>query len=482
MDQIIKVNFEECQDVARVNEGLVAWNYGQVLQVEGLTIPNGTVEVHFSLTDREGDANVYIGTVIDNVITVDIPDFIFQKQNVFQPTYVAYAFVYQTDEESGRTIKKIVFTINVRPEPTTSVPEDQKDPFLEEVRKVMAETKDIAQSVRNDADNGVFNGEQGPKGDAGSIQFKIVPTLPTEDIDTSIMYLVPSPTEEDENRYLEYVYIDGKPEIVGSASVQVNPDEFVKKDDYASETNAGLIKITKSYGFLIDNNGYLTTDTPNDNEINNKTGNQMLKVSQIDKIVKSGLVNCKEEWTDEQKQLARELLGAIGANNVDAQNGLAVLANGQLIISPATKALLDKRTDGITDTQLQRKPITLAILDYAVKKALSDCKLEGDDVWTEEEKAKALELLGGVKAPKTPKYSSVLYMGYDGGFGTIRYSDYPIEHTIATRTSRGTVATNTPTEDNDAATKKYVDDLVGSVESILTELHTYAQTKIGGEA
>ena len=27
-----------------------------------------------------------------------------------------------------------------------------------------------------------------------------------------------------------------------------------------------------------------------------------------------------------------------------------------------------------------------------------------------------------------------------------------------------------------------VTDLVGSVESILTELHTYAQTKIGGEA
>ena len=169
MDKIIKVNFEEWQDTAYVGEGLVAWNYGQILQVEGLTLPDGDVEVHFSLTDREGDANVYIGTVKDNVITVDIPNFIFQKENVFQPTYDAYAFIYHTDEESGRTIKKITFTIQVRPKPTTDVPDDQKDLFLEEVRKVMAETKEVAQSVRTDADNGKFNG---PKGDDGKSAYE----------------------------------------------------------------------------------------------------------------------------------------------------------------------------------------------------------------------------------------------------------------------------------------------------------------------
>lgn len=167
MRKIIKVNFEEWRGVAYIDEGLVAWNYGQILQVEGLTLPDGDVEVHFSLIDREGDANVYIGTVKDNVLTVDIPDFIFQKEDVYQPTYNAYAFIYQTDEDSGRTIKKITFTIRARPKPTTNVPEDQKDQFLEEVRKVMQETKEIAQSVRDDADAGVFNGEPGPPGPTG---------------------------------------------------------------------------------------------------------------------------------------------------------------------------------------------------------------------------------------------------------------------------------------------------------------------------
>ena len=158
MDKIIKVNFEEWQDAAYVDEGLVSWNYGQILQVEGLTLPDGNIEVHFSLTDREGDANVYIGTVKDNVLTVSIPDFIFQKEDVYQPTYDAYAFLYQTDGDSGRTIKKITFTIKARPEPTTDVPEDKKDPFLDEVRQIMTETKEIAQSVRDDADAGKFGG------------------------------------------------------------------------------------------------------------------------------------------------------------------------------------------------------------------------------------------------------------------------------------------------------------------------------------
>lgn len=158
MDKIIKVNFEEWQDIVYVDEGLVAWNYGEILQVEGLALPDGNIEVHFSLKDREGDANVYIGTVKDDVLTVSIPDFIFQKEDVYQPTYDAYAFIYQTDGDSGRTIKKITFTIKARPKPTTDTPEDQQDPFLQEVRQIMAETKEIAQSVRDDADAGKLGG------------------------------------------------------------------------------------------------------------------------------------------------------------------------------------------------------------------------------------------------------------------------------------------------------------------------------------
>ena len=83
------------------------------------------------------------------------------------PTYEAYAWIYVTDGESGETIRKIVFTIESRAKPTAGVPEPKQDEFLEEVRKIMSDTKEIAQSVRDDADNGEFDGEQGPPGPEG---------------------------------------------------------------------------------------------------------------------------------------------------------------------------------------------------------------------------------------------------------------------------------------------------------------------------
>ena len=135
--------------------------------------------------------------------------------------------------------------------------------------------------------------------------------------------------------------------------------------------------------------------------------------------------------------------------------GLTVGNNGMFYIAKAAKSQINAKTNGYN-------PITPELLDYAVKKALSDCKLTGDDVWTEEEKAKALELLGGVKSTD---------VSIDG-----------FALTIVKRDGSGRIYCHDPKYDNHATTKKYVDDLVGSVETILTELHTHAESLIGGEA
>lgn len=170
-NKIVKVIFKEGWETMYSND-LTKCDYGQVLQIEGITLPEGNVEVHFSLTEHNGEAPISIGTVKDNVITVDIPDFILQKKDVYTDSYQAYAWIYVTDGESGRTIRKIVFTIDTRAEPSTNVPEDQKDKFLQEVRQVMAETKEVAQSVRDDADNGKFNGPQGDPGKDGKSAYQ----------------------------------------------------------------------------------------------------------------------------------------------------------------------------------------------------------------------------------------------------------------------------------------------------------------------
>ena len=51
---------------------------------------------------------------------------------------------------------------------------------------------------------------------------------------------------------------------------------------------------------------------------------------------------------------------------------------------------------------------------------------------------------------------------------------------IIKRSSKGTIRTEAPTKDLDCANKKYVDDLIGDIETALDELHNYAQAIIGG--
>ena len=80
---------------------------------------------------------------------------------------------------------------------------------------------------------------------------------------------------------------------------------------------------------------------------------------------------------------------------------------GKLMLVKARHSVIDNRKpsnylDGLTYSENQCCPIVGANLDYAVKKALTDCKLTPDtgDFWTEEDKAKARELLGATKLYK----------------------------------------------------------------------------------
>ena len=98
--------------------------------------------------------------------------------------------------------------------------------------------------------------------------------------------------------------------------------------------------------------------------------------------------------TEEEKAAALAWLGAVGFTNY-AQNGKAGVVDtraafgvncdqwGRLQIVKAENADIDAKTH-------EYKPIVPKTLDYAVKKALTDCKIE----WTEEEKTAARKLLG----------------------------------------------------------------------------------------
>lgn len=493
-DKIVKVRFNK-GETTTYSKDLVQWSHGHILQVEGLSLPDGNIEVHFSLTKNRGNATVHIGSVTNNVITVDIPDYILTKEETCNSSYDAWAWIYLTDENSGRTIRKIPFTIETRAKPTAGVPEPKQDEFLDEVRKIMSDTKEIAQSVRDDADSGKFDGEKGERGEAGGFQCIPCKELPTTDIIPNVYYLLENGKEEIEvkgetvvkNKYVEYMYINGEWEIVGSISIGMDLTEYVKKTDYATTSVAGLVKPNARYGTYVDANGLLSISGATADDVDTKASStKPITPYRIDYAVMKALTDSKNhEWTDDEKALARTQIGAIGSEdyatkdnggvvkvNNDLHYGIRIIDNGTIILVPASVTQINNRSANTT----ARTPITPSNVDYAVKEVLINTIIE----WTDEEKASARELLGALGGI-TPQANKILVFDASGKLALLNYSTYPTQFTIPYYTTGGALAVGTPTGDSHATTKKYVDGLVGSVESILTELHTYTQTKIGGD-
>lgn len=91
-------------------------------------------------------------------------------------------------------------------------------------------------------------GDKGDKGDPGQIKFIIVPTLPTQDIDESAIYLVPITPDIEGNNYEEYIYVNNQWELLGKIGVQIDLTDYVKNTDYASASKGGVIKVSTNYG------------------------------------------------------------------------------------------------------------------------------------------------------------------------------------------------------------------------------------------
>ncbi len=196
--------------------------------------------------------------------------------------------------------------------------DEEREPsktLFQQVVEIMSETKSIAQSVRDDADNGLFKGETGDKGDAGSITFKPVTELPTENIDESVIYLVPIEGSEGENRFAEYVYIDGKWEVLGAISIQVDHSEYVKFTDLADNGKVGVIALSNSFCVQRNSSGSLMCRAISLEEYKKATTASFVSKGTLENIkydyVKTGITTNTETLTDEEKASACDWLGAV---------------------------------------------------------------------------------------------------------------------------------------------------------------------------
>lgn len=99
-------------------------------------------------------------------------------------------------------------------------------------------------------DFAIPRGEKGEKGNAGSVKFKVVNSFPEYDIDESAIYLIQI-SEEDNNKYYEFIYVDGQWEMLGGTGVNVEIEDYAKlgdvyeitgdKEDLETEDNSNLV-------------------------------------------------------------------------------------------------------------------------------------------------------------------------------------------------------------------------------------------------
>lgn len=150
-----------------VNVEMFQYDYGQALEIKGLILPK-EFEVHY-----QNGTSIPVtvkGTFDDKekVGTVAIPDECLQ-QDVQQ----FKAWLWVSDEKSGKTIKIIRFYLQSREKPSnvppvSNVPEIKSyADYVKENADKVKRAEQIGKDLLTKAENGEFNGKEGPKGEKG---------------------------------------------------------------------------------------------------------------------------------------------------------------------------------------------------------------------------------------------------------------------------------------------------------------------------
>lgn len=143
MDNIVSVKLD-----SRYASTLGVWqyDYGQVLRITGPELPPA-VEVQFSLDEKLGETLSRVGTTVDGVTEVKIPDELLTHSAT--SNYRIYAYIYLTDETSGNTKYEIIIPVRVRSKPTSPTEDPETDPDL--FRKTVVAVNASADRAENAA-------------------------------------------------------------------------------------------------------------------------------------------------------------------------------------------------------------------------------------------------------------------------------------------------------------------------------------------
>ena len=119
-------------------------------------------------------------------------------------------------------------------------------PVSDKVDDISTKVADISTKIIKKGSLGTINGKSIENGNNIIIDlslFKAVDQLPVSDIDTNKIYLLPNPAGADNNTYIEYMYINGRWEVVGEYKAKLSLDGYYTKEQtdekFLTKTEAG---------------------------------------------------------------------------------------------------------------------------------------------------------------------------------------------------------------------------------------------------
>lgn len=327
MDNIIDCRLDStCKEIYT---GIWQHDYGQILRITGVDLPKA-VEVQFSLRNKGGDTLTRIGTTVDGVTEVKVPDSFLKNENCTQ-NYLIYAWIYVTDVTSGNTEYQIILHVTSRPKPEEPTEEPLPEPniFHETVEAVNAsadraemaeqnakESAEKAETTLADMKETVGNltetVEQAEKLD-GNLDKKLEQG---ENIVANIKDKLDAPLNPLVGKYLRVKAVneDGVPELEwvdeprGVEDVRIDGESIVQDGvaEIPIATNNGkygLVKLTGDFYGIMNDNGMLKLKRVSNNFIDMRLDyGAPITSGNIDYAVKAAMSDGKgDTWTDTEK-------------------------------------------------------------------------------------------------------------------------------------------------------------------------------------
>lgn len=156
--------------------GVWQYDYGQVLRITGTELPPA-VEVQFSLDEKSGETLSRVGTTVDGVTEVKIPDELLTHSAT--SNYRIYAYIYLTDETSGNTKYEIIIPVRVRSKPTSPAEDPETDPDL--FRETVVAVNASAERAENAASSAMASATEAGKYAASASESAVTAEKTKED-------------------------------------------------------------------------------------------------------------------------------------------------------------------------------------------------------------------------------------------------------------------------------------------------------------